>query len=191
MLHGLYVFRVIHDFISALLEEKAPRAHGFGSVGGRGFAIPIVAPRPRRSPSRPGVSIPQSGAAELPSIRGAANIGRRATYDDPHTFLKLLKIDVFVVSQPPVNDPVVHLSLAYKHAPFLKGHDQIEVVYFDGAAMSRLLRMDAVGIERRHRVATRLLVLVGGLSAVSSIHLGGLSWRPMKANASSERGTRL
>src|SRR5262249_36045322 len=25
-----------------------------------------------------------------------------------------------------------------------------------------LLRMDAVGIERRHRVATRLLVLVGG-----------------------------
>jgi hypothetical protein len=27
---------------------------------------------------------------------------------------------------------------------------------------SRLLRMDAVGIERRHRVATRLLVLVGG-----------------------------
>jgi hypothetical protein len=42
--------------------------------------------------------IPQSGAAELPSIRGAANIGRRATDDDPLTFLKLLEIDVFVVS---------------------------------------------------------------------------------------------
>ena len=28
--------------------------------------------------------------------------------------------------------------------------------------IAHLLRMDAVGIERRHRIATRLLVLVGG-----------------------------
>lgn len=79
--------------------------------------------------------IPQSGAVGLPSIRGAANIGRRATDDDPLTFLKLLKIDVFVVCQPPVNDPTVHLSLAYEHPAFFKGHDKIEVAEFDVAAM--------------------------------------------------------
>jgi len=54
-----------------------------------------------------------------------------ATDDDPLTFLKLLEIeiylDVFVVSQPPVNDPTVHPSLAYEHTALLKGHDQIEV----------------------------------------------------------------
>jgi len=122
---------------SELVRKKKHRALT-DSEALEAVALPfrLSRPRPRRSPSRPGVSIPQSGAAELPSIRGAANIGRRATDDDPLTFLKLLKIDVFVVSQPPVNDPVVHLPLAYKHAPFLKGHDQIEVVYFDGATMN-------------------------------------------------------
>jgi len=68
-----------------------------------------------------------SGAAELPSIRGAANIGRRATDDNPFTFLKLVEIDVFVVSKPPVNDAPPHLSLAYEHTALIKGHDQIEV----------------------------------------------------------------
>jgi hypothetical protein len=60
-----------------------------------------------------------------------SNIGRRATDDDPLTLLKLLEIeicaDVFVVTKPPVNDPTVHLSLAYEHPALLKGHDQIEV----------------------------------------------------------------
>jgi len=70
-----------------------------------------------------------------------------ATDDDPLTFLKLLEIeiylDVFVVSQPPVNDPTVHRSLAYEHPALLEGYDQIEVSWFDVAAM--ISKLDWIG----------------------------------------------
>ena len=91
-------------------------------------ACALEAPQaPAAAPSSPGVFIPQSATAELPSIRDGANIGLARRMVIRSHFLELLEIeicfDVFVVSQPPVNDPVLLVSLAYKHAPFLKGHD--------------------------------------------------------------------